>query len=380
MSAPAVIPRGTAFTPSEITYWAGKAHGRSLDEALREADVLVSTPHGGSAMPEEVREFVVPGYTRRLQFDYTDCTTAPICRRWAEIDPRIIYVENPHPRLIRDPNRARPADPATALREAILRVRAAGPGNHVDLTGVDAIRPVSFSFQPVLVIPGDDAELGRLTTTFAAAATLGLEVYESTRDRLRDEMLRRALQRSAEGRPGPRNVWRLSFHDTMNTTTTPDGAVVVPRKPEDELPRIVALSNRGDRDGEPRDGDPFVTMAPEELRALAVAHRRAFGAAEGSDDVQLNKPYLGSQEIIDSGKAFADARPVTTAAGVRTGAVQAEFLREFLLGGAATDALHRAGTDWPDLDHGHVDRIARSCRAAWDDFRISVDSRPGVAG
>lgn len=372
MAAPAIIPRGIVFAPDDITFWAGKGDGRTLDEALDAADLLVSTPHGGSAMPEEVLEFVVPTYTRRLQFDYSDCTTAPICRRWAEIDPRLVYVENPHPRLVRDPNRAKPVDPAGSLREAILRVRTAGPGNRVDLAGVDAIRPVSFSFQPVLVIPDDDTELERLTATFAAAAAQGLEVYERTRDSLRDEMMRRALRRSAAGEPGPRSVWRLSFHDTMNTTTTPEGAVTVARKPEDELPRIVALSNRGDHEGEPREEDAFVSMPPSDLRTLAAAHRSAFGVKEGADDVQLNKPYLGSQEIIDSGEAFEGSRDEATAAGVRVGAVQAEFLREFLLGPDATAELHRPGTDWPAIDRKRTDAIAHSCRAAWDAFRTSI--------
>ncbi|HEX5859513.1 MAG TPA: hypothetical protein VFY91_15525 [Microbacterium sp.] len=167
-------------------------------------------------------------------------------------------------------------------------------------------------------------------------------------------------------------MWRLSFHDTMNTTTTPEGAVNVPRKPEDDLPRVVALSNRGDHEGEPRPEDPFVSMSPVDLRALAAAHRAAFGATEWPEEVLLNKPYLGSQEVIDSGKAFEDARDAATAAGVRVGAVQAEFLREFLLGPEATAQLHRPGTDWPALDHGHTDAIARACRAAWDTFRGSV--------
>lgn len=376
MSAPAVIPRGTIFRADDITFWAGKEHGRPLDAALDEADLLVSTPHGGSAMPEEVLEFIVPTYTRRLQFDYTDCTTAPICRRWAEIDARIIYVENPHPRLIRDPNRARPVDAEAALREAILRVHAAGPGERVDLTGVDAIRPVSFSFQPVFVISDDETELARLTSAFAEAASRGLEVYESTRDHLRDEMIARALARSAAGAAGPRNVWHLSFHDTMNTTTTPDGAVTVARKPEDELPRIVALSNRGDRDGEPRGADPVVTMPPADVRALADAHRTGFDAAK-PDDVQLNKPYLGSQEIIESGRAFDARREDARSLGVRLGAVQAEFRREFLLGPAATAELHRAGTDWPALDPHHVNEIAQACRMSWEAFRQAAASDAG---
>lgn len=368
MSAPRLIPRGTVFTPDDITFWAGKGEGRTLADALAEADLLVSTPHAGSAMPEEVREFVVEDYTERLQLDYTDCTTAPICRAWAATDPRIIYVENPHPRLIRDPNRKKPADVAATLREAIERVREAGIGNRVDLTGVDAIRPVSFSFRPVLVTPSTGAELDRLTETFAAVAANGLEVYERTRDELRERMLARSLSDPSS----PRAVWRLSFHDTMNTTTTVDGAVNVAREAKDRLPAVVALSNRGDAEGRPRDADPIITMPTDQVQALALAHRRAFRVAEASD-VQLNQPYLGSQEIIDSGARFDEVRAEADAVGVRLGAVQAEFLREFLLGDAATAELHAPGTLWPAVDEAHSARIAAECRVAWNEFRDLLD-------
>ena len=63
-------------------------------------------------------------------------------------DPRIVAVVNPHPRMVRDPNRPRPYDIRTQLRAAFERVAAAGPMNRVDLAGVDPIRPVTFSFFP----------------------------------------------------------------------------------------------------------------------------------------------------------------------------------------------------------------------------------------
>lgn len=367
MNAPALIPRGHVFMPNDITFWAGKDDGRTLQDALAEADVLVSTPHAGAAMPEEVREFVVDDYTQRLQFDYTDCTTAPICREWAATDPRVIYVENPHPRLLRDPNRKKPADVAATLREAIMRVKAAGAGERIDLSGVDAIRPVSFSFRPVLVMPTTERELDRMTRTFAAVAAAGLDVYERTRDQLRERMLTRSLQHPAS----PRAVWRLSFHDTMNTTTTVDGAVSVARAEADRLPNVVSLSNRGDHEGRPRAEDPVVTMATDDLQALARQHRSAFQVAH-ADEVQLNQPYLGSQEIIDSGARFDEVRAQANEAGVRLGAVQAEFLREYLLGERATAHLQQPGADWPDLDPLNTARIARACQAAWDGFRDSL--------
>lgn len=138
--APVLIPAGTIFTPDDLTFYSDR-ESRTLDDAIAGADLLVSCPHSGSAIPEELAEFLAPEFTRRLQFDFTDMSTSAIVRRWAEIDPRIVYVENPHPRMIRDPNRAKPENLEASLREAFARVHEAGAGNKVDLTGVDAVRP-----------------------------------------------------------------------------------------------------------------------------------------------------------------------------------------------------------------------------------------------
>jgi hypothetical protein len=369
----ALIPAGTVFTPDDLTFWQGKDDGsRSLDQALDEADVLVSTPHAGSAMPAELAPFITPDYTRRLQFDFTDMSTGPICRRWAQLDPRIVYVENPHPRLVRDPNRPRPDDPGETLREAFARVRAAGgPGNKVDLTGVDAIRPVTFGFRPLLVEPTDDAEMQRLIAAFADAASRGLEVYEHTRLDLLKRMVDRAFARSEAGQ-GPQHLVTLSFHDTMNRTARPDGAVADLRAEADLLPDVVALSNRGDHNGDVRPADP-VTMDPERIRVLAAAHREGFAVAD-PDDVLLNQPYLGSQEIRSAGEWFEQLRPETDAARITLDAVQAEFLREFLMGDAAARHIMEPGVDWPDTDEAHVDVVARACMRSWDNYRERVRS------
>lgn len=369
-SARVLIPSGRVFTPDEITFYADSDR-RSLDEAIAEADLLVSCPHSGAAIPAELDEFLAPEFTRRLQYDFSDCSTSPVARRWAEIDPRIVYVENPHPRMIRDPNRRKPDDLGRTLREAIARVRAAGPYQRVDLTGVDAIRPVTFSFFPLLVIPDEGAELDRLVATFEEVAEHGLGVYERTRDALRERFVEAKLAASrADGRP--RRFTTLSFHDTMNHTTTRDGAVNVDRDPKDRLPAIVALSNRGDHRGDEREVDPAdpVTMRPDLIRALAEAHRAGFAAAS-PDDVQLNQPYLGSQEIIASGARFRELAGDADAAGVTLSAVQAEFLREFLLGERNAAAIAKPGTGWVDPDPEHVDRLAHACRAAWDAFRAA---------
>jgi len=375
---PVTIPAGTTFKPSDITFYQGQDSGRTLKTAISEADVVVSCPHSGDAVPEELLEFLAPEFTHRLQFDYSDRTTGPIVRAWAAMDPRIIYVENPHPRLLRDPNRAKPEDLGAQLKEAFERVRKAGTWNKVDLGGVDTIRPVTFSFFPLLKVPGSDAELNRMVAAFEEVAARGLGVYESTRDELRDAVVDAASNR-ATGTGLPAHAFTLSFHDTMNHTTTRDGAVTVERAAADRLPDIVALSNRGDENGNPR-GSEVVTMDPEMLRVLAECHRVGFNATE-PEAVALNKPYLGSQEIIASGALFrvlskSTFRKPAGSAHVLLGAVQAEFLREFLLGEAATAQLQQPGTGWPEEDTAWTSQIAHACKTSWDEFRAYLASRP----
>ncbi|WP_418057457.1 N-formylglutamate amidohydrolase [Pimelobacter simplex] len=360
------LPDGASFEAADIVFYADRDR-RSLDEALAEADLLVSCPHAGSAIPGELRPYLAPGFTRRLQLDYTDCTTAAIVRRWAELDPSIVYVENPHPRLVRDPNRARPDDLAATLAEALRRVRDAGPFQPVDLTGVDAIRPVTFSFFPMLAVPEDDAGIARLVDAFVDAGSRGVDVYQRTRS----ELIERMAASTIAGRSASRRFTTLSFHDTMNCTTTRDGAVRVERAPADRLPRVVALSNRGDAHGDPT-ADGTVTMAPERIRLLAQAHRSGFAVAS-PDDVLLNQPYLGSQEIISAGARFRELGDEAGRAGVTLDAVQAEFLRELLLGAAGTAHISAPGDDWPKPDPQHVDRIARACAASWAGYRALLD-------
>jgi len=360
MSALELIPAGKTFTEAEIVVYAD-AGGRSLDEAIRDADVLINCPHAGAAIPAEIAEFLSPALTRRLQFDFTDVATDAIVRRWASQDPRVVAVLNPHPRLVRDPNRAKPADVAASLTEAIERTRAAGTWQKVDLTGVDAIRPVTFSFFPILQVPDTDAGLHALVDAFVEVAERGLGVYESIRDDLTERFVAEKL------RTGGRFT-RLSFHDTMNTTTTKDGAVNVPRDEKDRLPDVVALSNRGDARGEERDPADPPTMEPGRLRILAEAHRAGFATGVPTD-VALNKPYLGSQEILAAGVRFRELADQAHAAGAHFDAVQAEFRREFLLGDAAVAELHEPGTDWITEDPVHVDDVAGACRSAWDLYR-----------
>jgi hypothetical protein len=355
-----LIPAGHVFTAEDITVFADSDR-RTLDEAIADADVLVSCPHAGARIPEELVPFLSPALTRRLQYDFTDVATDAIVREWARHDRRIVAVINPHPRLVRDPNRARPADIAADLTAAIERTRAAGPWQKVDLTGVDAIRPVTFSFFPILEVPQDEVERDRLVSTFVEVGERGLGVYERTRDALTERFVTEKL------RTGGRFT-RLSFHDTMNTTTTREGAVNVVRAPEDRLPAVVALSNRGDARGDERDPADPPTMDPERLRALADAHRAGFRVAQ-PDAVALNTPYLGSQEIRAAGIRFRELADQAADAALELDAVQAEFLREYLLGADAVAQLHQPGTDWIREDPAHVRAVAEACQRSWDLYR-----------
>ena len=65
-SVPQYWPAGTTFAAEDIVFYASSGE-RSLDEALEDADVLVSGPHSGSAIPEELVEFLAPEFTHRLQ-------------------------------------------------------------------------------------------------------------------------------------------------------------------------------------------------------------------------------------------------------------------------------------------------------------------------
>jgi hypothetical protein len=365
-TGPVFLPDGHTFSPEDLVFYADPS-ARSLAQALAEADVLVSCPHSGAAIPGELREYLAPEFTQRLQYDFTDCATSAIVRRWAELDPTIVYVENPHPRMVRDPNRARPDDLAATLTEALHRVREAGPFARVDLTGVDAIRPVTFSFFPLLRVPDSEAGVAELVAAFVDAGSRGVDVYQATRVDLLEQMTELTLT----GASRSTHLTTLSFHDTMNCTTQRDGAVCVERDPKDRLPAVVALSNRGDHQGDPRPGNT-VTMDPARLRLLAEAHRSGFEVTDPSD-VSLNQPYLGSEEIITAGRRFAELDDRAAQAGATLDAVQAEFLRELLLGAANAAHIASPGTDWPAPDPRHVDLIARRCRDSWARYREARD-------
>ena len=390
-TAPEWIPAAHAFTPDDMVVFHDRGR-RSLDDALATVDLIVTGPHASAAFPEEMKPFVDGRLTRRLQFDFTDVSTSPIARRWAEIDPRTLYVENPHPRAVRDANRARPDDLGRDLRAAFERLKAAGEGGRPSLTGVDAVRPVTFGYLPVLTEPRSDGEWDDLVEALLRGGALGVDRYEALRDDLVGRAVAAKLARLATLDPAELTAseWRsattllvLSIHDTMNHTARPDGAIRLERKPADRLPQVMALSNRGGPDAAVRpsadgtliDEIDVLSLDAPTTRAIAQCYRWAFDAW-GDDDVAFNRPYFGGYETSEAGprlRGLAERAVTTSAAGtpvrLHLGAWQNEFLREFLLGPEASAALMEPGGEWVTVPEDRVDWLAERLKAAHDRYR-----------
>ncbi len=382
------IPPGTKFGADDMTFFVG--HGeRAIDDALADIDLIVTGPHASAAFPAELQPFVDVRLTKRLQYDFTDVSTSPIARRWAEIDPHVLYIEDPHPRAVRDANRPRPDDLVAGLREAFERLDEDAPTKRPSLTGVDAVRPVTFGYLPVFTKPRSDTEWNEFGAALATAGALGIDAYETVRDDLVQRVIEAKLRKLATLDPAACTVadWNaathldlLSFHDTMNHTARPDGAICLERQPVDRLPNVVAVSNRGDAQGEVPERDDasirgendVTTMRPTRVRAIANAYRTVFDAWD-SNDVALNRPYIGGHETTTAGPKLRALEPravVRTRGGqprsVQFGAFQNEFLREFLLGPESSGHLMEPGLDWVYPPDDRVQWLAERLRYAHD--------------
>lgn len=390
------IPAGTRFGADDMTFFVGRGE-RSVDDALADIDLIVTGPHASAAFPAELQPFVDVRLTKRLQYDFTDVSTSPVARRWAEIDPHVLYIEDPHPRAVRDANRPRPDDVVAGLREAFDRLDEDAPTKRPSLAGVDAVRPVTFGYLPVYTKPRTDAEWNEFGAALATAGALGIDEYEAVRDELVQRVIEAKLRKLATLDPTTCSVadWNaathldlLSFHDTMNHTARSDGAICLERQPADRLPNVVAVSNRGDAQGEVPERDDasirgeneVTTMRPTRVRAIANAYRIAFGAWD-SNDVALNRPYIGGHETTTAGPKLRalEPRAVVRPKGgqprsIQFGAFQNEFLREFLLGPESSGHLMQPGGDWVYPPDDRVQWLAERLRHAHDLVRGWGDS------
>lgn len=347
------IAAGRRFGVDDLVFWQGKG-SQPFEAVAAGIDTILCGPHSSAAFPAELRPFIDPALTRRKQFDFSDVSIAALGRAWAEADPSVVYVENPVSRLVTDPNRPPVDRIEPGLRQAFAALAGAKAGTAVNLSGIDTVRPVTFSGEPVLLAPQDDAGWAALVAVLEDCADRGPRSYA----RLRDSLIDRVLS----ARDSRQSLVVLSLHDTMNTQMTADGAITRPRPEADHLPWLVNLGNRGDRTGAgPADE---VTLPPEAMRRLAAAFLAAWqippDKAEGA--VTLNHPYKGAHETVSIGARLRD--PSRTEVGV----VQVEFLRETLLGPAATGCLLSPGNDWPAVDQAHLARVVGSLCHAWDAF------------
>ena len=384
------IPEGTTFGFDDLVFYRGKGQVPFADVAGR-VDLVLTGPHATAAIPRELQPFLEPTLTQREQHDFSDMTTSDLCKRWAEVDERVVYVEFPHHRMLFDPNRDWPQDPEAGLREFFDRQDAQARGEKVGFNGVDAIRPTSFSGVPFLRRPSDDAHWRALMGTIDDLGSRGARVYATVRDQVVTTVFDAKCARlhaldmdavSVADFNSARMLHVQCVHDTMNATLGEGGAVDRDKPRSEWLPRIVSLGNRGDARGEPRppagggrlpwidvpiiDGPQFRSLQ----RALAIAFEVPPPDVEA--ELALNTPYLGAFECQAMGRLLRslEAQGVVRHASdenvlrIRTGAYQAEFRRETLLGERNTAYLRRPGSDWPATDEvNHADLTARLTHA-----------------
>lgn len=348
------IAPGRRYRVQDLVFWQGQGT-QSLADAAARFDTIVLGPHASAAFPRELQPFIAPGLSLRKQCDYSDCITAALGRAWAQADPHVVYIENPVSRLVLDANRAPPAQPIDGLRTFYQRLARLRAGETVSFAGVDAVRPITFAGEDVLLEPRTEDAWRQLAAVLHDAAARTVAVYRESCE----DVLRTVLAQRPAGAP----LRVISLHDTMNTKMRLDGAIVVERAAADRLPDWANLGNRGDAQGDPVD-EP-VTIDGAELRRMAAAWAQALGldAEAGSRAVLLNRPYKGAHETLHFG---AQLRALQQPA---VGALQVEFRREALLGAAAVARLHAPGDDWPAPDDAHIGAIATALAAAGQALR-----------
>lgn len=331
------LDTGRRFGIEELVFWRGRGR-EPFEAAAGRIRTVVLGPHASAAFPAELQSFVSPALTRRKQLDYSDVLTSALGRAWAQADPTLVFVENPHSRLVMDPNRAQPTRPMEGLREFFARLARQRAGElGVSFAGIDAIRPITFAGEDVLLPPSDEAGWTALAEALSLSRAAGPQAYGAAVEQVI------ALVRGSRAAQG-RGLVVISLHDTMNTKMRADGAINIERPPADRLPNWVNFGNLGDEHGE----GEVLSIPAAQLRRMATAWARTLGAAPG--EISLNRPYKGAHETLVWGQALAGQSG--------SGAVQVEFRREALLGPAATAYLQQPGADWPTGLDERLDDIA----------------------
>ena len=389
------IPEGTTFTNDDLLFYRDKGI-RRIEEVAGDIDLIITGPHATAALPRELEGWIEPGITERVQHDFSDCTTSDLGKAWAQADPHVLYIENPHPRVMGDPNRPYPTDIEGDLREFYVRIRRRSTGESVSFGGIDALRPITFGGAPFLREPSNDTEWVELIAILTGVGERGSLAYRTIRDETIEQVFHAKAQTLSQIDLGSvtnaelnvaRHLTVQCLHDTMNATISSDGSVNVDKPAAERLPAIASLGNRGDARGEPRSPDGGALLTPRDVITMSGAAMRSTQRALSlafdvpADEVEmslaLNSPYLGAFEVQEIAR---DLHVLETRAVVRhtsghglirmnADAYQAEFLREALLGPVNTDHVRRAGTDWPQADAAHIRDLVGKLRDAYDILR-----------
>jgi len=359
------IPAGKTYSFEDVVFWHGKDIGKPFEELVGQIDTIVSGPHASAAFPEELKPFVSDALTRRKQHDYSDVITGPVGRAWVACDPHVVFVENPHSRVVLDPNRARPDNVSCTLKECFSRLRRQRAGeSDVTFNGVDAVRPVTFSAEDVLMEPQNDGEWQECISALSTAAELGPLKYSEALE----QVFEIVLAARSEG-----SLTFVALHDTNNFKMRPDGALVIERPAADRLPSFVNFGNLGDAVGDAKNNEPTSTAGPQ-MRSIAAAWGKSFGLEQDfmqpaehayEEHISFNRPYGGGHELREWSTKFREA------GFERIKAFQVEFERGALLGPIAAEALLSPGEDWPHVDVAHVQAVAQKLKVAADYLRES---------
>ncbi|MCV2393173.1 N-formylglutamate amidohydrolase [Actinotalea sp. M2MS4P-6] len=346
------LPAGHVTDPAELV-----VRDDSTDLAL--VDVVVHDPHASVALPVELEEWLAPGLSDRRRIDFSDVASDALGRHWASLDPHVVYVRNPVNRLVLDPNRFRPVRSQLGgqLVEAVRRSRAAlEQGTRPSLSGMDAVRPVTFAGWPVLDLDRVLADPETFLDVLDDAAGRTVDVYRATVREVIAQVL--AAKRTMLAQVSPADLSaedavRLSgllvvgLHDTSAFTLTADDRLAVPKPVDDTLPTFVDFGTRGDSNADPGIPDGHgglepTSMRPEAVRALRQCYVKAFGSARG---FTINDPYKGAEETVRFRDEYAVpsrlSRPIVDV-------VQLEWSRETLYGADGAAALTSPGTAWPE--------------------------------
>ncbi|CAK0897503.1 unnamed protein product, partial [Prorocentrum cordatum] len=357
------IPLGRQFLFDDLVHWQGKERGLKFEDVASRIDTVVLGPHASAAFPEELKPFVSQSLSRRKQYDFSDVITGPVGRAWAAADSKVVFVENPHSRVVVDPNREHGNEPEALLRQCFQRLRQ---DKGASLAGVDQVRPVTFSGEDVLLEPAE-ADWPKLTAALKTSAALGPLAYEAARDRVLE------LVREAKPERSPLTV--IGFHDTNNEKMRADGAIVAQRPEPDRMPPFCNFGNQGDFVGDAVEGKVLL-MPGKDLRCIARAWAQACGQAAEQDFLQpkefaymepvsFNRPYPGGYEVRYWAKHLPSSEEK------RYSVFQVEFARSFLLGPKSAQELREPGSSWPAVDQAHVDWVADKLREAGDELRAA---------